>query len=347
LTYPFRHFGYNNPHFGNIPLPVSIELCPVNKTAKKAFNKFVMMKKDDNTPQKINSISELHKALGFPKPLHPLISVVAYDKIKMDADIVSKPIILNFYKISYKKNLSGKIKYGQHYYDFDEGGMFFVSPNQLLVSDEDDKDYSGYTLLIHPDFIQNYPLGKNIKKYGFFSYSVNEGLHLSEKEKAIVVSIFENIEQELNNTIDDFSQDVMVSHIEVLLNYSNRFYKRQFITRKTVNHDLLTQMEYLLNEYFDKEEPLNKGLPTVEYLANQLNHSPRYLSDMLRSLTGQNTQQHIHDKLIEKAKEYLTATNLSVSEIAYQLGFEHSQSFSKLFKKKTNLTPIEFKQSFN
>lgn len=298
-------------------------------------------------PIKLNSISELHKALGFPKPLHPLISVVAYDKIKLDEEIASSSLILNFYKISYKKNLSGKIRYGQNYYDFDEGGMFFVSPNQLLVSDEDDKDYSGYTLLIHPDFIRNYPLGKNIKKYGFFSYSANEGLHLSEKEKEIITSIFENIERELNSTIDDFSQDVMISHIEVLLNYSNRFYKRQFITRKTVNNDLLTEMEELLNEYFDKEETINNGLPTVEYLAEQLNVSPRYLSDMLRSLTGQNAQQHIHGKLIEKAKEYLTATNLSVSEIAYRLGFEHSQSFNKLFKKKTNLTPIEYKQSFN
>lgn len=298
-------------------------------------------------PIKLNSISELHQALGFPKPLHPLISVVAYDKIKLDEEIASSSLMLNFYKISFKKNLSGKIRYGQNYYDFDEGGMFFVSPNQLLVSDQDDKDYSGYTLLIHPDFIRNYPLGKNIKKYGFFSYSANEGLHLSEKEKEIIISIFENIERELHSTIDDFSQDVMISHIEVLLNYSNRFYKRQFITRKVVNHNLLTKMEALLNEYFDKEETINNGSPTVEYLAEQLNVSPRYLSDMLRSLTGQNAQQHIHSKLIEKAKEYLTATNLSVSEIAYQLGFEHSQSFNKLFKKKTNLTPIEFKQSFN
>jgi len=305
------------------------------------------MKGRQNIPIKLNSISELHNALGFPKPLHPLISVVGYDKINMDEGIASSSLILNFYKISYKKNLSGKIRYGQNYYDFNEGGMFFVSPNQLLVSDEDDKDYAGYTLLIHPDFLRNHPLGKNIKKYGFFSYSANEGLHLSEKEREIIVSIFGNIERELNNTIDDFSQDVMISHIEVLLNYSNRFYKRQFITRKAVNNGLLAKMEVLLNEYFDREEAINNGLPTVEHLAAQLNVSPRYLSDMLRSLTGQSAQQHIHDKLIEKAKEYLTATSLSVSEIAYQLGFEHSQSFNKLFKKKTNLTPIAFKQSFN
>lgn len=305
------------------------------------------MKKDDNSIEKFNSISELHKALGFPKTLHPLISLVNYADIKTPYEELPKALLLNFFKISYKKSLTGKIKYGQNYYDFNEGGLSFVFPNQVISSTEDEKDYSGYTLLIHPDFIRNYPLGTKIKTYGFFSYATNEALFLSDKEKQIIFSVFENIKEELNSTIDDFSQDVVVSHIEVLLNYSNRFYKRQFITRKAVNHDLLTQLEQVLNAYFEQEEGLQKGLPTVEYLAEQLTVSPRYLSDMLRSLTGQNAQQHIHDKLIEKAKEYLTSTNLSVSEIAYQLGFEHPQSFNKLFKKKINLTPIEFKQSFN
>lgn len=220
-------------------------------------------------------------------------------------------------------------------------------PNQVISSAEDEKDYSGYTLLFHPDFIRHYPLDTKIKTYGFFSYSVHEALFLSDKEKQIIFSLFENIKEELSNPIDDFSQDLVVSHLEVLLNYSNRFYKRQFITRKIVNHDILTQLETILNTYFEQEEGLQKGLPTVEYLAAQFNVSPRYLSDMLRSLTGQNAQQHIHNKLIEKTKEYLTATNLTVSEIAYQLGFEHPQSFNKLFKKKTNLTPIAYKQSFN
>jgi AraC family transcriptional regulator, transcriptional activator of pobA len=305
------------------------------------------MKKEDNTPEKFNSISELHKALGFPKPLHPLVSLVNYADIQTPYDELPKALLLNFYKISYKKGLTGKIKYGQNYYDFDEGGLSFIAPNQVISSAEDEKDYSGYTLLIHPDFIRNYPLGIKIKTYSFFSYSANEALFLSDKEKQTLFSVFENIKEELNNTIDDFSQDVVVSHIEVLLSYSSRFYKRQFITRKTVNHDLLIRMEQLLNEYFKEEKSLDSGLPTVEYLAGKLHLSPRYLSDMLRSLTGQNAQQHIHDKLIEKAKEYLTSTNLSVSEIAYQLGFQHSQSFNKVFKKKTNLTPIEFKHSFN
>lgn len=302
---------------------------------------------EKNTPLKIDSISKMHQILGFPKPLHPLISLVNYADIKTPYEEWPHSIIPNFYKVSYKKSLTGKIKYGQGYYDFTEGGLSFISPNQVIACADDEQDYAGYTLLIHPDFLYNYPLATRIKTFGFFSYSANESLFLSEKEKQVIFGVFENMKDELNYPIDDFSQDVVISQIEVLLNYSNRFYKRQFITRKAVNHDLITQMERLLSQYFDNEETLRTGLPTVEYLANQLNLSPRYLSDMLRSITGQNAQQTIHDKVIEKAKEYLTATNLSIAEVAYQLGFEHPQSFNKLFKKKTNLTPVQFKQSFN
>lgn len=305
------------------------------------------MKKEEQTPVRFNSISELHRALGFPKPLHPLVSLVDYADIKTPYDELPKTLLLNFYKISYKKSLTGKIKYGQQYYDFDEGGLSFVAPNQIISGSEEEQDYSGYTLLIHSDFMRTYPLATRIKSFGFFSYAANEALFLSDKEKQKIFSVFENIRDELNNTIDDFSQDVMISHIEVLLNYSNRFYKRQFITRKAVSHDLLTKMEQLLADYFDQGAPLKKGILTVEYLAEQLHVSPRYLSDLLRSLTGQNAQQHIHEKLIAKAKEYLTTTSMSVAEVAYQLGFEHPQSFSKIFKRKTRLTPLEFVQSFN
>lgn len=300
-----------------------------------------------NSPLKVNSISEMHKVLGFPKPLHPLISLVNYADIKTPYEEWPNAIVPNFYKISYKKSLTGRIRYGQGYYDFDEGGLSFIAPKQVIACADDEQDYSGYTLLIHPDFIRKYPLSTRIKNLGFFSYSANESLFLSEREKQVIFTVFENIQDELSNTIDDFSQDVVISHIEVLLNYSSRFYKRQFITRNAVNHDLLTRMEQLLTEYFDKGESLTKGVPTVENLASQLNLSPRYLSDMLRSLTGQNAQHKIHDKLIEKAKEYLTTTNFSVAEVAYQLGFEHPQSFNKLFKKKTSFTPFKFKQSFN
>ena len=304
------------------------------------------MKKEENTPLIFNSISDLHRMLGLPKPLHPLVSLVDNSRIPVDKHQLSTAFILNFYKVSYKVGLRGKIRYGQGYYDFDEGGLVFTSPNQILAISED-TEYAGLSLLIHPDFIRNYPLGKNIKNFGFFSYAANEALHLSEKERIVIHTILKNIGDELQTTIDDFSQDVMVSQIELLLNYSNRFYKRQFITRKAVSSDLLTKMETLLDDYFNNNTALMKGVLTVQTLAEQLNVSPHYLSDMLRSLTGQNAQQHIHNKLIEKAKEILSNSNLSVAEIAYQLGFEHPQSFNKLFKRKTNLSPLAFRQSFN
>ncbi|MDP9079311.1 MAG: helix-turn-helix transcriptional regulator [Bacteroidota bacterium] len=304
------------------------------------------MKKEDTKPVTFNSIPDLHRVLGLPSALHPLVSLVDNTRIAIDKGELPASFLFNFYKISYQKNLRGKIKYGQSYYDFDEGGLVFTAPNQLM-SATDETEYIGHTLLIHPDFIRDYPLGKNIKKLGFFSYSANEALHLSEKENAVILNIFRNIDDELQSNIDDFSQDVIVSQIELLLNYSNRFYKRQFITRKAVNNDLLAKLETQMSDYFDHKTALVKGLPTVQYLADQLNVSPHYLSDMLRSLTGQNAQQHIHHILIEKAKEMLSITNLSVAEVAYQLGFEYPQSFNKLFKQKTNLSPLEFRHSFN
>jgi len=202
-------------------------------------------------------------------------------------------------------------------------------------------------LLFHPDFIRNYPLGKKIREYGFFSYSVAEALYLSEKEKEIIIGIFKNIERELNSAIDHFSQEVIISQIELLLSYSKRFYNRQFITRRTGSNDLLTRFEELLVEHFDTEKALVTGLPTVQQFADQLNVSPYYLSDMLRTLTGQNTQQHIHNRLIEKAKEILSTTNISIAEVAYKLGFEYPQSFNKIFKRKTKMSPIEFRRSLN
>lgn len=299
-------------------------------------------------PYKFESLSDFHRVLGLPKPLHPLISLINNKDGKIKpGDQFPEQFILSFYKISYKPNLHGKFKYGQHYYDFDEGGLFFLSPNQVSGTTDRNIDYSGFTLFIHPDFFLSYPLAKQIRKYGFFSYATHEMLNLSAQEKEIIITVATIIEMELNSRIDDFSQDVIISQIELLLNYANRFYKRQFITRKAVNNDLLQNMEELLDEYFAGEKSLNNGIPTVQYVSERLNLSPSYLSDMLRSLTGQSAQQHIHHKLIEMAKEKLSATSLSVNEIAYQLGFEHSQSFSTLFKTKTNLSPLEFRRSFN
>jgi AraC family transcriptional activator of pobA len=305
------------------------------------------MKPTSNQPVLFNSISELHRALGLPKPLHPMISLVDYSNIRADTTELEKGILFNFYKISYKKKYTGKVKYGQSYYDFDEGGLSFVSPNQVISVSDDEGDYSGYTLLIHPDFIRNFPLGKKIKDYGFFSYTVAEALFLSDKEKQIIVGLFKNIQTELDSAIDLFSQEVVVAQMELLLSYSKRFYNRQFITRKSASHDLLSKIEKLLDNYFTEEKAILKGLPSVQEIADELNVSAHYLSDMLRSLTGRNTQQHIHSRLIDKAKELLSTTNLTVAEVAYRLGFEHPQSFNKLFKNKVKVSPVEFRQSFN
>lgn len=201
--------------------------------------------------------------------------------------------------------------------------------------------------MLHPDFLHGYPLAKKIKEYRYFSYAVNEALHLSDDEKQTILSVYAILEKELNGRIDEFSQEVIIAQLELLLSYVNRFYRRQFITRKTVNKSLLERTEAILDEYFNSGMTHDLGIPTVQFLSGQLNLSPGYLSDMLRSLIGKSAKQYIHDKLIEKAKEKLSATPLSVSEIAYQLGFEHSQSFSKLFKSKTNLSPLEFRSSFN
>ncbi|MES2806952.1 MAG: helix-turn-helix transcriptional regulator [Bacteroidota bacterium] len=306
------------------------------------------MKKETHSPYSINSISELHRLLQLPKPKHPLVSVINLNEIKCHFDESIKSFVYNFYSICTKKDFKGKLKYGQNYYDFDEGIMTFFSPGQVISTVvDDDIALSGIWLVVHPDFIQNYALAKSIKDYGFFSYAVNEALHLSDKEEAMITDIMQNIDAEYCSVIDGFSQDVILSHIELLLNYSNRFYNRQFITRKNASNDLLSNLEKLLLDYFNGNKVQELGLPTVLYISEQLNVSPNYLSDMLRSLTGQSTQQHIHDKLIEKAKEILTTTSLSVSEIAYQLGFEYPQSFSKLFKSKTNVSPLEFRSSFN
>jgi len=306
------------------------------------------MKKTDRKPYIINSISELHRLLELPKPKHPLVSVINFDEIKCFDDESLRSVSYNFFCIAIKKHFEGKMKYGQNYYDFDEGIMTFFSPMQVVTTEiVDGLKLSGYWLVVHPDFIRNYPLGKAIREYGYFSYAVNEALHLSEDEENVVMAIMQNIAREYCSALDNFSQDVIVSHIELLLNYCNRFYNRQFITRKTASSDLLIKLEDLLSNYFDSEQLQELGLPTVQYISGELNVSADYLSDMLRNLTGQSTQQHIHNYLIEKAKEILTTTSLSVSEIAYELGFEHPQSFNKLFRTKTNLSPLKFRQSFN
>jgi len=306
----------------------------------------------NTTPQRIKTIGEYHRMLGLPKPEHPLISIINFGYAEHAQGNHSINIIFDVYAIVLKRMKGIRYKYGQRPYDFEDGGaLFFMSPNQVLqfeiIEQEIPEKPSGWILLIHPDFIWNTSLAKNIKQYEFFDYSVNEALFLSEKEEQTLNTVIENIRQEYHSNIDKFSKQIIISHVEALLNYSERFYHRQFITREKANHQVLECLESLLTDYFSSDDLLSKGLPTVKYVAEKLNISPSYLGSLLRTLTGQNTQQHIHDKLIEKAKEKLSTTDLSVSEIAYELGFEHPQSFSKLFKTKTNISPIKFRQSFN
>ncbi|MEY8759112.1 helix-turn-helix domain-containing protein [Chryseobacterium tongliaoense] len=294
----------------------------------------------------IKSISQLMRELELPAPLHPLVGLVDYNEVSIEKFPKGQKISLDFYKISFKPTFKGQIKYGQGHYDFEEGGLAFLKPKQIVFSPEDVENYEGFALYFHSDFLRNYSLANTIHKYGFFTYDISEALFLSAKEKEITANLFTTIANELANNIDSFSQDVLVSQIELLLNYSNRFYNRQFITRKAVNHDIIASLDKLLDNYFKEENSLRDGLPSVKYISMELKLSQRYLSDMLGSLTGLNTQQYIQNTIIEKAKEKLSTTNLSVSEIAYELGFEHSQSFSKLFKTKTNVSPLEFRNSF-
>lgn len=304
------------------------------------------MNRARNKPHRFNSLSELHRVLGLPKPQHPMVSVVDNLDGNIKSYTLTESFILGFYKISYFKNPSGQFKYGQDLYDFKEGGMFFISPNQIVSNYAEGGDHSGYTLFIHPDFLLTYPLAKKIRQYGYFSYTSNELLHLSEAETNTIISIFKIIDAELKLPIDDLTQEVVISQIEFLLTYSNRFYKRQFVSRKVANSNLLQKLEEFLEGYFNDHTALRKGMPTVQLVSKQLNMSASYFSDMLRTLTGRSAQQHIQDILIEKAKEKLSATDLSIGEIAYELGFEHSQSFSRLFKAKTKLSPLEFRQTF-
>lgn len=300
--------------------------------------------------KRFKSISEFQQFRQLPKPDHPLISVLEVGSNGHIDVIENTSWLYEFYCIGLKKVVGSKkvkLKYGQQEYDFDDGVMSFIAPNQVLsLSVEKDNEgikQSGWLLLLHPDFLWNTPLAKEVKQYDFWDYTVREALFLSEKEEETLVGILKNIQHECKSNIDQFSKTIIVAHIATLLSYADRYYHRQFITREKENHQVLERLEQLLDDYFNT----SKGLPTVGYVAQALNLSPKYLSSLLKVLTGQNTQQHIHEKLIEKAKEKLSTTNLSVSEIAYELGFEHLQSFSKLFKTKTNQSPLAFRASFN
>ncbi|SFW54755.1 Helix-turn-helix domain-containing protein [Sinomicrobium oceani] len=297
-----------------------------------------------------NSIAEFHSFCNLPQPEHPLISLIDYSKVSypITGDILKW--VQQFYSIGLKRNVHHKFNYGQQPYDFNSGVLTFISPAQFLkleVFPDVETVPSGWLLLIHPDFLWNTSLAGKIKSYDFFNYAVNEALFLSEKEEHILENILVNIRTEYQSHIDRFTQELIIAQLELLLIHSERFYERQFITRKKSGDELLFRFEELLTASFRTEYLVENGIPTVAQLAEHMHISPNYLGTLLRLHTHQSTQQHIHDKLIAYAKEQLSTTSLSVSEIAYLLGFEHPQSFSKLFKNKTQQTPVEFRKHFS
>ncbi|WP_317043314.1 helix-turn-helix domain-containing protein [Chitinophaga sancti] len=283
--------------------------------------------------------------------MHPSISVLELTAVNDEFLEVSRSMVFDFYVIALKRNFNLNLRYGQHRYDFDEGVLYFMSPGQVFGMGQDaagdGNEVRGWMLLIHPDFLWNTQLAKGIKQYEYFDYAVNEALFLSDKEEAIIIGILQNIQQEYQANMDKFSQQIIINHLEALLNYADRFYNRQFLTRNIANHQVLERLDDLLNKAFSSERLMSDGIPTVQQIADQLHLSRNYLSALLMVATGRNTQQHIQDKLIAVAKERISTTNMTVSEIAYELGFEHPQSFSRIFKAKTGMSPLAFRESFN
>lgn len=301
--------------------------------------------------QTIKTISAFHRFRNLPPPHHPLFSVIDVSTVPTPAPGEPESLVLGFYIISVKRVQHVHLRYGQQPFDFDEGIMSFVAPQQVLtqVFDEDASmaKNSGWVILIHPDFLWNTSLAGTITRYDFWDYSLHHGLFLSPPEERLIDGIIENIRREYLARTDKFSKQIVSTHIECLLSYADRFYQRQFITREKASHEVLERMERLLQDYFQREDLIEKGVPSVQYVADELHLSPSYLSSLLRALTGRNTQQHIHEKLIERAKERLSTTHLTVSEIAYEMGFEHLPSFSKLFKAKTSMSPVQFRATFS
>lgn len=302
------------------------------------------MKQPPKEFRTLATVSDFTQHFGFPPPMHPLLAVIDLARTR-NLPPPSGPGLRQLYIITLKKNLKGRIQYGHRAYDFSEGVLAFYAPGQLCEADPsiDTSELSGWMLVFHPDLLHKYPLAKKMAGYTFFSYQVHEALHLSGREESLLDGVLEGLRRECEQPIDGFSQDVLVAQLDVLLNYANRFYHRQFLTRRPAEHDLLSRFEELLTGYFAQGE--SQPLPTVQYFADALHVSPAYLSDMLRSLTGQNTQQHIHHALIERAKHLLLSTSLTINETAFQLGFEYPQYFSRLFKSKTGQTPAAYRFS--
>ena len=295
---------------------------------------------------KIDNISQVHDFLRLDKPTHPLVSVLWQGKDLAKVDFKNLKFNLDFYQVILKSKFLGKIKYGRNSYDFQEGTLVFTSPNQVITFDgehENDTDEKAWSILFHPDLIRNSNLGQNIQDYSFFSYESNEALHLSDGEKSSLLDLVFKLEKEIAHSIDKHSQKLIVTNIELILDYCLRYYDRQFYTRSNVNKSTIVEFEKLLHSYYQSEKQLTLGIPTVKYCGEQLNLSPNYLSDLLKKETGRNAQEHIHFYVLEKAKTNLLNSKEPVGQIAFDLGFEYQQHFSKIFKSKIGMSPSEYR----
>lgn len=289
----------------------------------------------------IKSITELHNFFHYAKPLHPLITVIDLSKVDRSHRKAGAHYRLNLYSIACKK-IEGSFLYGRSDYDFSEGAMMFTAPNQVLSPGIENK-VTGWAIYIHPDFFNASKKGNELTRYSFFGYDANEALHISDAERIVLEDCVKNIEKEIALNLDKHSHHLLLTNLELLLSYCERFYERQFFTRKKVSNDITAKFERLLTDYYAQETLIESGLPDVAYFASQLNLSANYLSDLLKKYTGKTSQEHIHLKLVDKAKALLWSTEHSVSEIAYELGFEHPSYFTRLFKNKTGMSPKDFR----
>lgn len=295
----------------------------------------------------IKTISELHELFGRTKPVHPLISIHHFDNCGSNnkcSESKDKRFAIDLYHIALKDGATGSMGYGRSSYDFQEGSLIFTKPGQVIYSDGSKKNHNikGWSLSFHPDLIRKTELGRKIDEYTFFSYEVNEALHLSDKEKVFILNIVKAIEAEYSQNIDQHSHELITTCLKLLLDYCKRYYDRQFYTRTSMNKDIVTRFEDLLRNYYAREKQLELGIPTVKYCGEELQMSSNYLSDLLRKETGRNALDHIHQFVIEKAKTNLLNSSGAVSQVAFGLGFEHAPYFSKLFKKKVGMSPKEY-----
>jgi YesN/AraC family two-component response regulator len=293
----------------------------------------------------INSINQLLEGSGFGKATHPLIAIIDTANIVFGEEMQGLKITSDLYSIALKDASCG-LDYGRKPYDFNEGVLFFSAPKQVFTVTKIQKfnEVKGWMLYFHPDLIRNTKLASKIDDYTFFNYEVHEALHLSEKEQSVLNNLVNLIENEIHERIDNHSQQVLVSNIELILSYSFRFYERQFNTRSAQNTDIVSKVESLLKDYYKTNKLIESGQPTIEYLAGECNLSPNYLSDLLSKETGRSAKDHINDFLIEKAKHLLLSSTDSISGIAYSLGFNYPHYFGRIFKKKTGKTPQEYRQ---